>query len=43
MMAWAMDEARRRGCRSMELLSHASREAAQRFYERWASRRATWG
>ena len=34
MMRWAMDEARRRGCTSMELLSHASREAAQRFYER---------
>ena len=34
MMAWAMDEARRRGCGQMELLSHASREAAQRFYER---------
>jgi GNAT superfamily N-acetyltransferase len=34
MMAWAMDEARRRGCRDMELLTHLSREAAQRFYER---------
>ncbi|HEX2815465.1 MAG TPA: GNAT family N-acetyltransferase [Phenylobacterium sp.] len=34
MMAWAMDEARRRGCRDMELLSHLSRVAAQRFYER---------
>ena len=34
MMAWAMDEARRRGCRQMELLSHASRDAAHRFYER---------
>ena len=34
MMLWAMDEARRRGCRQMELLSHVSREAAQRFYER---------
>ena len=34
MMAWAMDEARARGCQSIELLSHASREAAHRFYER---------
>ena len=34
MMAWAMDEARARGCTSMELLSHASRAAAHRFYER---------
>lgn len=34
MMAWAMDEARRRGCASMELLTHASRTGAQRFYER---------
>ena len=34
MMNWAMDEARARGCTQMELLSHASREAAHRFYER---------
>jgi len=34
MMAWAMDEARARGCTQMELLSHASRDAAHRFYER---------
>jgi GNAT superfamily N-acetyltransferase len=34
MMAWAMEEARARGCRQMELLSHASREGAHRFYER---------
>ncbi len=34
MMAWAMDEARRRGCQQMELLTHLSRVAAQRFYER---------
>ncbi|MGZ6050390.1 MAG: N-acetyltransferase family protein [Phenylobacterium sp.] len=34
MMVWAMAEARRRGCKQMELLSHASREAAHRFYER---------
>ncbi|MGZ3375393.1 MAG: N-acetyltransferase family protein [Phenylobacterium sp.] len=34
MMVWTMAEARRRGCKQMELLSHASREAAHRFYER---------
>lgn len=34
MMAWAMDQARARGCRQMELLSHASRTDAHRFYER---------
>jgi len=34
MMTWAMDEARRRGCRHMELFTHASRVDAQRFYER---------
>ena len=34
MMAWAMDEARRRGCRHMELFTHLSRVDAQRFYER---------
>ena len=34
MMAWAMEEARRRGCRHMELFTHLSRVAAQRFYER---------
>jgi GNAT superfamily N-acetyltransferase len=34
LMTWAMDEARRRGCRQMELLSHASRTDAHRFYER---------
>ena len=34
MMTWAMDEARRRGCRDMELLTHLSRTAARRFYER---------
>ena len=33
MMAWALDEARARGCASVELLSHASRTDAQRFYE----------
>jgi GNAT superfamily N-acetyltransferase len=34
MMQWAMAEARRRGCRHMELFTHLSRVAAQRFYER---------
>lgn len=34
MLGWAMDEARRRGCRFMELFTHASRLDAQRFYER---------
>jgi GNAT superfamily N-acetyltransferase len=34
MMHWAMDEARRRGCRNIELFTHASRIDAQRFYER---------
>jgi len=34
MMQWAMDEARRRGCRHIELFTHLSRTKAQRFYER---------
>ncbi len=34
MIRWAMDEARRRGCGSIELFSHLSRTEAQRFYER---------
>ncbi|WP_243625924.1 GNAT family N-acetyltransferase [Phenylobacterium hankyongense] len=34
MIEWAMDEARRRGCRFVELFTHASRTDAQRFYER---------
>ncbi len=34
MMQWAMDEARRRGCRHVELFTHRSRTDAQRFYER---------
>lgn len=34
MIEWAMDEARRRGCRHVELFTHASRVDAQRFYER---------
>ena len=34
MMLWAMEEARRRGCRHIELFTHLSRVDAQRFYER---------
>jgi GNAT superfamily N-acetyltransferase len=34
MMHWAMDEARRRGCRHIELFTHLTRVDAQRFYER---------
>jgi GNAT superfamily N-acetyltransferase len=34
MIEWAMDEARRRGCRNVELFAHLSRVDAQRFYER---------
>lgn len=34
MIEWAMDEARARGCRQVELMSHASRADAQRFYGR---------
>lgn len=34
MIQWAIDEARRRGCGIIELLSHATRTDAQRFYER---------
>lgn len=34
MIEWAMDEARRRGCRNVELFTHLSRVDAQRFYER---------
>jgi GNAT superfamily N-acetyltransferase len=34
MISWALDEARRRGCRFVELFTHASRTDAQRFYER---------
>jgi ribosomal protein S18 acetylase RimI-like enzyme len=33
MVGWAMDEARRRGCRNIELFTHNSRLDAQRFYE----------
>lgn len=34
MMAWALDEARRRGCALAQLSSHKDRTAAHRFYER---------
>jgi GNAT superfamily N-acetyltransferase len=34
MVEWAIDEARRRGCASVELLTHRSRSEAQRFYGR---------
>ena len=34
MIGWALDEARRRGCRFVELFTHSSRVDAQRFYER---------
>lgn len=33
-MAWAMDQARARGCSAMELFTHESRKDAQRFYAR---------
>jgi GNAT superfamily N-acetyltransferase len=34
MIAWALDEARRRGCGFVELFTHNSRIDAQRFYEK---------
>jgi len=34
MVRWAMDEARRAGCRFMQLSTHGSRKDAHRFYER---------
>jgi ribosomal protein S18 acetylase RimI-like enzyme len=34
MVAWAMAEARARGCKVVELLTHHTRVDAQRFYER---------
>ena len=34
MLHWAMDEAKARGCKVFELLTHNSRVDAQRFYER---------
>jgi GNAT superfamily N-acetyltransferase len=34
MMAWAIDEARRRGCAIVQLTSDKSRQAAHRFYAR---------
>ena len=33
-MQWAVAEARSRGCKLIELLTHQSRVDAQRFYER---------
>jgi GNAT superfamily N-acetyltransferase len=32
--AWAIDEARRRGCRLVQLSTNKSRSDAHRFYER---------
>ena len=34
MLRWALDEAKSRGCKVFELLTHHSRIDAQRFYER---------
>lgn len=34
LITWAIDEARRRGCRMVQLTSNASRTDARRFYER---------
>ena len=34
MLRWALDEARRRGCKVFELLTHETRIDAQRFYRR---------
>ena len=34
LLRWAMDEARRRGCKVFELLTHETRIDAQRFYKR---------
>ncbi len=34
LVQWALDEARSRGCRLVELLTHHTRVDAQRFYER---------
>ncbi|HEY0638044.1 MAG TPA: GNAT family N-acetyltransferase [Pseudonocardiaceae bacterium] len=34
MILWAVDEARRRGCRIVQLTSHLSRGDVRRFYER---------
>ncbi|GAA3746559.1 GNAT superfamily N-acetyltransferase [Spinactinospora alkalitolerans] len=34
LIGWAVDEARRRGCRMVQLTSNASRTDAHRFYER---------
>jgi ribosomal protein S18 acetylase RimI-like enzyme len=40
LVGWALDEARRRGCRFVELFTHASRADAQRFYERLGFQRS---
>lgn len=34
MIAWAVDQARDRGCRLVQLTTNAERDAARRFYER---------
>jgi ribosomal protein S18 acetylase RimI-like enzyme len=34
MVRWTIDESRRRGCSRIQLISHKSRTAAHRFYER---------
>ncbi len=34
LVAWAIDESRRRGCTLMQLTTHKTRTAAHRFYER---------
>ena len=34
LMAWAMDQARERGCSAIELFTHKTRVDAQRFYDR---------
>jgi len=34
MMEWALERARQRGCRLMQLTSHQSRRGAHRFYEK---------
>ena len=34
MMAWAIQRARQKGCRLVQLTTHAERKDAHRFYER---------
>jgi GNAT superfamily N-acetyltransferase len=43
LMTWAMDAARRRGCRTMELLTHGSRTEAHRFYDQLGFERSHLG